>query len=110
MTGTVMEGRADVRLIVWTPVPPMVNVIVFDPGVLFESMIACRSVCKPELAVEVTEKGAGKTSSSSLSIDARSDTRRAPRGPKADRRGRFPGPTFGNTLVVKGVIGAVLPK
>src|SRR5437016_3718192 len=38
-----MVGRPDVRLIVWTPLPGMANVIVSSPGLLLAKVIASRS-------------------------------------------------------------------
>ena len=57
-TGTVMLGSGDKSEIVWAPVP-MLKSIVFDPGVAFESRIACRSEPAPESLVSVTVKVEG---------------------------------------------------
>ncbi len=52
-TGTVMLGSGDKSEIVWAPVP-MSKSIVFDPGVAFESRIACRNEPAPESLGSVT--------------------------------------------------------
>ena len=56
LTGEVMTGSAEVSVIVWMPVPAMLNTMASKPARALASRIACRSVPAPELAVEVTVK------------------------------------------------------
>ena len=54
ITGSVIKGSADSGVIVCTPAPGMLKMIVFKPAQLFTSSIACRSDPAPLSAVVVT--------------------------------------------------------
>src|SRR4029450_6726831 len=53
-----MFGSAVAGVIVWTPLPTMLKLIVSAPGFPFALVIASRSEPAPESAVDVTVKGA----------------------------------------------------
>ena len=54
VTGEVMAGSAELGVIVWTPEPVMLKLIVSAPGFALASRIAWRSEPAPESAVVVT--------------------------------------------------------
>src|SRR2546422_337916 len=54
ITASVMLGRAELKVIVWTPAPAMLNEIVSVPASELALMIACRSEPAPLSLVFVT--------------------------------------------------------
>ena len=54
VTGSVIGGKAGDGLIVWTPLPGILNVMVSGPGLALASRIACTSDPGPELLVLMT--------------------------------------------------------
>src|SRR5437667_6008644 len=54
ITGSVIVGSADAGLIVWTPAPGMLKLIVSVPGVLLAQLIASRSEPGPVSLVPMT--------------------------------------------------------
>src|SRR6478752_10799939 len=60
ITGSVIAGKGDAGLIVWTLLPGILNVIVSVPGVLLAHTIASRSEPVPESLVFVTTVHGGK--------------------------------------------------
>src|SRR2546425_6522620 len=69
MTGGVIAGRADVRVIVCTPGPGILNVMVLIPGMVLAKLIASRRDVKPSLAVSSAAVVTIKEGGSTLGID-----------------------------------------
>jgi hypothetical protein len=67
----VIEGRKDVGLIVFTPPPGMLKVIVSRPGLAFASVMAWRSDPGPLSLVFVTVKVAARAESGAMMVGNR---------------------------------------